>query len=420
MKRMFNQNPLPAVLFTVLLDALGFGILIPIIPQLLANPASPFYLLPSGASPSYGYALLGLLTAIFPLGIFFAAPIFGELSDRYGRKRLWALALLGASLGYTLFALGVVIRSILLLLVARAVAGITGGSIAIAQAAIADVTKPQDRAKNFGLIGAMFGTGFIIGPFLGGVLSDPSYVSWFSASIPFWFASAVSMLNFFVLIFFAPETHHVRHGGIGVNWMRSIRNILRVFEMRDLLPLFVSNFLYQSGFTFYISFFGVFLIDRFQFTQGSTGNFFAYVGLWIIVTQAIVTRVVARRFSEEKVVRTTMFVSGSAMLMFFFVGRPWELFLVAPFFAMANGLTFANITGLISRSAGPAIQGEVLGINASVQSLAQVFPPFLAGVIATLVTPETPIVIAALVIYGAAFFFTTVYVPHARHLRASG
>lgn len=419
MKRMFNQNPLPAVLFTVLLDALGFGILIPIIPQLLANPASPFYLLSPGLPPSYGYAVLGLLTAIFPLGIFFAAPVLGELSDHYGRKRLWALALFGATCGYALFAYGVIIKSISLLFIARAVAGITGGNIAIAQASIADVTRPEDRAKNFGLIGAMFGIGFIIGPFLGGVLSDPSYVSWFSASIPFWFASAVSLLNFFILIFFAPETHPRRGSNFAVNWTRSVRNIVRVFEMRDLRPLYITNFLYQSGFTFYIAFFGVFLIDRFGFNQGSIGNFFAYMGLWIIVTQAVVTRAVSRKFSEEKVLRVTMFVSASAMLIFFFVGRPWELFLVAPLFAMANGLTFANMTGLISRSAGPAIQGEVLGIGASVQSLAQVVPPLLSGVVAVYATPETPTILASLVIFSAAFFFMAVYLPHARRFRAT-
>lgn len=418
-KRIFSKNPLPAVLFTVLLDALGFGILIPIIPQLFANPVSPFYLLPPGTSPSYGYALLGILTAIFPLGIFFAAPVLGELSDRYGRKRLWAIPLAGTCVSYVLFAWGVITRNILLLFIARALAGLTGGNIAIAQAAVADVTKPEDRAKNFGLIGAMFGTGFIVGPFLGGVLSDPALVSWFNAATPFWFAAIMGLINFLILVFFAPETHAARRLDFAINWGKSIRNIFSAFKMQDIRLLYGSNFLYQSGFTFYIAFFGVFLIDRFRFSQGSIGFFFAYVGLWVVFTQSVVTRLLARAFSEKKVLRASMFVSASAMLLFFFASRPWELFLIAPFFAIANGLTFANMNGLISRSASPAIQGEILGINASVQSLAQVFPPLLSGVIATYTTPEMPTAIASLIIYGAGIFFVTIYLPHSRRIRAS-
>ena len=155
-----------------------------------------------------------------------------------------------------------------------------------------------------------------------------------------------------------------------------------------------------------MTFFGVFLIDRFQFTQGAIGNFFAYVGIWIIITQAIVTRFVARRFSEKQVLRVSIFAAAGALLVFFSVTEWWQLLLVAPFFAMANGLTFANMTGLISRSAGAAIQGEVLGLNASVQSLAQVFPALLSGIVAAGTTPETPVFVASLFMCTAAIFFT--------------
>ncbi len=406
MKHLFSAKPLPAVLFTVLLDSLGFGILIPVIPHLLANPLSPLYLLPPDTPASYGYTLLGILAAVFPLCIFFAAPILGELSDRYGRKKLWALTLLSASFGYVLFAVGVAMKSILMLFVARAIAGIAGGSISIAQAAIADVTKPEERAQSFGLIGAMFGVGFIVGPFFGGVLSDSSYVSWFTASTPFWVAAAVSFINLLVLLALAPETHRAPRTDAPIDWVRSIRNIIRAFEMRELMPLYLTNFIYFFGFTFYMTFFGVFLIDRFQFTQGAIGNFFAYVGIWIIITQAIVTRFVARRFSEKQVLRVSIFAAAGALLVFFSVTEWWQLLLVAPFFAMANGLTFANMTGLISRSAGAAIQGEVLGLNASVQSLAQVFPALLSGIVAAGTTPETPVFVASLFMCTAAIFFT--------------
>ena len=159
-----------------------------------------------------GYIMFGFLVAVFPIMQFFATPILGQLSDRYGRKPVLALSLAGTALGYALFAVGIILRNIPLLFVARALDGITGGNLSVAQAAIADVTSPQDRTKNFGMIGAAFGVGFIIGPFLGGVLADPSVVSWFNAATPFWFAAILASANTAQVLFQFDETNkHIRH-----------------------------------------------------------------------------------------------------------------------------------------------------------------------------------------------------------------
>src|SRR5206468_245440 len=133
-----KRQPIWIIIFTILLDTLGIGILVPVVPQLLGNPASPHYLLGPGMTPGVGYVLLGFLVAIFPIMQFFATPILGQLSDRYGRKPILALSLFGTSLGYVLFALGIVFRSIPTLFAARALDGVTGGNISVAQAAIAD------------------------------------------------------------------------------------------------------------------------------------------------------------------------------------------------------------------------------------------------------------------------------------------
>src|SRR5258708_23139481 len=160
-----RSNPLPVVIFTVFLDLVGFGILIPVIPQLLANPHSEFYLLPANLRPSQGYIMLGFLVAIFPFMQFIATPILGQLSDKYGRKKILAFSLVGTCLSYLIFGFGIFARNIPLLFLSRAFDGVTGGNISVAQAAIADVTTKEDRTKSFGLIGAAFGIGFIIGPY---------------------------------------------------------------------------------------------------------------------------------------------------------------------------------------------------------------------------------------------------------------
>jgi DHA1 family tetracycline resistance protein-like MFS transporter len=388
-----KKKTLFAVIFTVFIDLLGFGILIPVIPQLLANPHSPFFLLAAHMTLGQGYILLGFLTAIFPFMQFIATPLLGELSDRFGRKPILAISLLGTCLSYVMFAIGILTKNLPLLFISRAFDGITGGNIAVAQAAIADVSTPENRAKNFGLIGAAFGMGFILGPFLGGKLSDPTVVSWFNAATPFWFAAILSFTNVLSVVFLLPETLKQKSKELTLHWTKSIRNIATV------------NFLFQAGFTFFTTFFSVFLITKFNFTQGSIGNYFAYVGVWIAFAQAVITRKVSGKFNEQEILRFALIGTGIFILAQFLPHQWWGLLLVTPFFAIFNGLSQANLTSLVSRSVGPERQGEILGINASVQALAQTIPPILSGYIAATVAARAPIFVSGITIILAGIIF---------------
>src|SRR5437868_5332440 len=204
-----QHKALPIVLLTIFLDVLGVGVLIPIIPQLLANPRSSFYLLPAGWTFKGGLILLGWLVAIYPLMQFIATPILGQLSDRFGRKPLLGFSIFGTAVGYVLFAIGILHHNIPLLFFSRALDGITGGNLSVAQAVIADVTPPKDRIKRFALIGAAFGMGFVLGPYIGAKLASPNISfyglfhtpHWFNPALPFWFTAALSLINFLLIIF---------------------------------------------------------------------------------------------------------------------------------------------------------------------------------------------------------------------------
>lgn len=406
-----RKNPLPVVLFTIFVDLIGFGILIPVIPQLLANPSSQYFLLPHGMTLQTGYILLGFLTASFSLAQFFATPILGQLSDKFGRKPILAISLAGTCLSYVIFALGIIMRNIPLLFAARIFDGITGGNVSVAQAAIADVTKPQDRAKNFGLIGAAFGLGFIIGPYLGGKLSDPAVLPFFNATTPFWFAAGLSFLNTLFVIFLFPETLENLGHNIKIAWSRAILNIVHAYNMVNLRSLFVTNFLLTAGFSFFVSFFAVYMISKFGFTQGSIGDYFAFIGLCIAFTQAFTTRQVGKYFKDWQIVRVGLFVTGVIIFTYLLPTAGWQLYLIVPFFATFNGLTQANLPAIISRSADPSVQGEVLGISFSLQALGQAIPAALSGYIAASIAPSTPIVIGAGVILLAALVFFFTYRP---------
>src|SRR6185295_9023067 len=240
----FIKSPLFIIIFTIFLDALGFGILIPIIPLLLADPTSSFYILPKGFSVDSGYILLGLITAIFPMMQLFSTSILGQFSDKIGRKPILQNTIFLTSFSYVLFAIGIAIRNIPLLFFSRALAGISSGNISVAQAAIADITEPKDRAKNFGFIGAAFGLGFIIGPFLGGKLSDPTVLSFFNPTIPFFFAAILSFFNAISARTFLKETNiHINKERV-IAWGKSVVDILKAFQLPNLRFLYFVNFLF--------------------------------------------------------------------------------------------------------------------------------------------------------------------------------
>lgn len=406
-----KKSPLVVVLFTIFLDMLGIGILFPVIPELVANPLSPHYLLPAGWTLQSGYLLLGFLSAAYPFAQFLTSPILGQMSDRYGRKRILALCLAGTSFAYIVFAIGIITRNIPLLIASRIFHGLTGGNIAVAQAVIADVSKPEDRAKTFGLMGAVFGLGFVVGPFLGGKLSDPSLVSWFNAATPFWAAGILSVLNVIFVLTVLPETHPGLKHGLRINWGKSIHNIVGAFKFKSLRTLFATTFLFSGGFSFFTTLISVYLISKFAYDQGDIGNFFAYIGLWIIITQGVITRLVSRRFKEYQVLRFSLIGSGTGVLLHLLPTVGWVIFLVTPVLAIFNGLSMANLSGLISRSADADIQGEVLGINISLAALATAVPPIIAGGLAAAFGPAVSLVVSGIIIILAGIWFVTMYKP---------
>jgi MFS transporter, DHA1 family, tetracycline resistance protein len=402
-----EKRALPIVISTIFLDVLGVGILIPVLPQLIFRIFEP-----AGYSYKGSLIMLGWLTAIYPLMQFLSTPILGQLSDRFGRKPILGFSLSGTALGYVLFAVGIITKNIPLLFFARAMDGITGGNISVARAVIADVSPPEHRTTNFAKMGAAFGIGFVVGPYLGARLASPGVSffglfntpHWFSPAVPFWFAAILSAINTLLVLFVLPETHQHINKKLKMAWGKSIENIKSAASHPSLRVILGSEFLFWGGFTFFTTFFQILLIQKLGFKQANIGDYFAYIGICIALTQIIFTPLFAKRFKNYQILRFSLIGNGVTLFLMLYPHNTTQLLLVTPIFALFNGLTMANVSALVSFSADKKIQGEVLGIEASVQALAQSIPAIAAGYIATLGVNVPVLVGGSIVIVGGLVF----------------
>lgn len=407
-----RQGSLLPIFVTVFLDLLGLGIIIPVLAPILFDPASG--VLPPAHSLGTRALVLGLLAAAYPLAQFFGAPLLGGWSDRVGRKRVLLVSLAGTMAGYVLFALGVLTASLPLLFLSRLLDGFTGGNISTAMSAIADLSDEKSKAKNFGLIGMAFGLGFILGPYLGGKLSDPAVVPWFSYATPFWFAALLALANIALVQWRFKETLRAPSRA-EVSWLTGFRNLGRALQLPALRSMFVVVFLLTFGFTFFTQFFQVFLIEKFSFTQSAIGDLFAFTGVWIAFTQGVLARLVAPRFQPRQVLVVALLLLGLTFPLLLLPERPWGLYVILPFVAIFNGLIQPNTTAVISDLSDAQSQGEILGINQSVQSLAFAVPPVVSGLVIN-ISLDLPIILAALSCLAAwAVFVVFIFIPHARN-----
>ncbi|MBV6430644.1 MAG: Tetracycline resistance protein, class C [Bryobacteraceae bacterium] len=376
-----SRKALTFLFLTVFLDLLGAGILLPIIPYLVRQFRSDA-------------TTIGLLSLSFSAAQFAAAPILGVLSDRYGRRPVLLLSILGSALGYFLFGLA---GSLAVMYFSRILDGFTGGNISTAQAYIADVTLPEDRAKNFGLIGAAFGLGFIFGPAIGGALSH------ISVNAPAYGAGVLSLGTACFGYFALPESlsRHQRqpHGFrlADLDPVRPLGELLRRPELRLLLAaLFLINFA-MSGLQ---SNFSVFTMVRFRYSPEQTAMVFVYIGVLAALVQGYLVRRLNPVLGERRMAILGTFMLSAGFLGIAFSYNVWQLLIAI---AGVAGIGFATTaqTAILSRRVSAREQGWLLGSTQSVLSLTRVAGPIYAGAMFDLLGSGAPYWTGAIVVCGA-------------------
>jgi len=407
-ERRAPRHSLLTIFITVFIDMLGVSIIIPVIPALFFEEQSGFF---DPAFPQDSRSILyGFLIAAYPIMQFFGAPLLGALSDRYGRKPMLSLSLLGTLLGYLLFGLAINNELLWLLFASRMLPGFTGGNIAIILSSISDVSDQSSRAKNFGLVGTAFGIGFILGPTIGGILADGSVVSWFNPATPFWFTAILTTINIVLVQFRFRETLQEHNYGRTISVFTGFRNIAFSFQSPNLREILSVVLLLSLGFTFFTQFFSVLLIDRFDFTEKNIGLLYGWIGIWLALTQGVTVRILSRYFSSTAIVSVMPFFLAVSIGLILVPDQSWWFYVITPLIATSQGTTTPNLTAVLSSQASAEEQGKILGVNQSMSSVGQAIPPIVAGYLNTL-NGNLPLLSATFFVFIAWLVYFFLFYP---------
>ncbi len=355
------QAALSFILITALIDIMGIGLIIPVLPLLIKELAG---------SAAAGARYIGIFTAIYAVMQFVFAPILGTLSDRYGRRPVLLLSLLGIGLDYLLLAFA---PTLWWLFVGRVIAGITGASLTVANAYIADVSAPEDRAKNFGKLGATFGVGFILGPALGGLLGD------YGLRVPFMFAAGLALLNMFYGYFVLPESLPPQSRGVRLS--RQNLNPFRPLAALSRYPLILN----MTGALIALGLAGQVIFSTWVlYTEGvlgwsplQNGLALAVFGLMTALVQGGLIGLAVCWLGERRAIVLGLSMGVIEMVVLAFAQTSLILY-VSLVAGALGGLAGPTIQGLISRQVSESEQGKVQGALTAVNSLVGVVGPLLA------------------------------------------
>ncbi|UYL09133.1 TCR/Tet family MFS transporter [Bdellovibrio sp. SKB1291214] len=359
MKQKSSSASVRFIFATIFLDALGIGVLIPVFPDVIRR---------FGHDPSFVNHYYGYFISIYALMQFLASPVLGSLSDRFGRRPVLLVSLLGAGLDYLLMAFAPTLG---ILFAGRIVSGLTGASMTVASSYMADISDDSNRSANFGMIGAAFGLGFIVGPGLGGILGH------YGHQAPFIAAAVFNLLNFAFGYFILPESldeaHRRKMSWGKLNPFASLMRILFKPGMRVMVWIYF--LLYLSGQS-HPSIWTLYTQYKFNWSTFEVGLSLSFVGLSVAFVQGYLTRLIVPKWGEMKALNIGIFFSVSAYFGYAFATHGWMLYAVLALTCL-NGVTGPASMSLISKDTPPQEQGELQGSLISIASLTSILGPLI-------------------------------------------
>ena len=405
---MQNRLPLTFILITVVIDSMGIGLILPVMPDLIQEVEGHDL----GMAAVWG----GILTTIFAAMQFLCGPTVGSISDRFGRRPVLLWSLVFMSLDYVLMA---VAGTIWLLVIGRIIGGITAATQSTAAAYVADISTPAEKAVNFGRIGAAFGIGFVFGPMLGGVLAE------FGTRAPFWAAAVLAGANAIFGYFVLPETvtDRIRRK---FEWRRA--NPLGAFKNIGRLPglkrLMLIHFVYTIAFFVYPGVWAYFGVARFGWGPGMIGLSLGIFGIGIAIVQGFLMKPLLDRIGERRAVILGLAIDTLAFGILGFITNGWVALALIPLTALGS-IAGPALHGIMARTASDDQQGELQGLIASIAAVATIIAPLLVtqtfyyftGDRSPFYMPGAPFLVSAVLTIGCIIVF--IQTPRPQKSRAS-
>ncbi len=349
------NKPLVVIFTTIVLDAVGIGLIFPILPALLREVTHV---------ENVAFSI-GIMTALYAVMQFLFAPVLGSLSDRLGRRPILLISLAGAAINYLFLAFA---PSLWMLLLGRAIAGLTSANLSVATAYITDISPEDMRARRFGLFNAMFGIGFIIGPVLGGALGD------YWLRLPFMAAAALNAANLLLAFLMLPESRTPTRGKIDLAALNPLRPLRWVFEVKSLLPITLIFFVFSAAGEVYGTCWALWGGDAFQWNGLWIGLSLGAFGVCQTLAQAFLPGPAVKLMGERATILTGVAGTCIALIVMAFATRSWMIFAIMPVFAL-GGIGAPALQSLATRQVDESQQGQFQGVIASALSLASIVCP---------------------------------------------